>query len=535
MSAPLRRTIAAAALAAVLALPAAAAADDPATYAVYSCRGPEGAPISTRAWQADPQDAGAADTCATGGALTAQVDGAATAGGLSALRFLTPPGTTIAGYRIHLTAETGHEPTWWAHPEAGIAAGSLVGIPPVTAGCPVAECVFGDDGDPLADGNLVTASGLPPAGLVLVARCGWGSCEDHGDGDGHARARIWRSVVDIADPAPPVLGTPGGSLAAAGSVAGRASARVAVSDTGGGIAAVVLRVDGTERARLEPGGDCAVPYVVVAPCPAGLPASLELDTRDLTDGPHAAVIEATDAAGRSTTSAPLTFDVANADPPAPTRAAGPPVTVVAEPARAVITLDDKRFTLPARGKRITGTVRRADGAPAPGAQLVVRSRRFGGDAPRASVERTIRADDAGRFAIALGVLPRRLSLLLDDPRYRSAESDEVEVRGGLAVTLKAVGRGLRNGSVLRLDARVLGAGRGAAQGRPLLVQARVGGRWATVDSVQADAAGRAQWRYRFRNTTVPTIYRFRIQVPQGGADWPWPTTDSRVVRVLVRP
>ena len=86
---------------------------------------------------------------------------------------MTPPGAVIAGYRIHLTAETGHgPPLWWTHPEAGIADGSGVGIPPVTAGCPVADCVFGDEGDPLADENLVTAGGAPGPGLVLVARCG---------------------------------------------------------------------------------------------------------------------------------------------------------------------------------------------------------------------------------------------------------------------------------------------------------------------------------------------------------------------------
>ncbi len=535
MRARLRRTIAAAAPAALLAVPAAAAAQAPASYAVHSCRGPEGAPISTRAWQADPGDVGAGDTCATGGALTASA-GAAPAGPgvLSAMRFVTPPGAVIAGYRIHLTADTGPAHVWWSQVDAGIASGSVVGVPPVTAGCPDADCSFGDEGDPLDDDNLVTASGLPGGGLVLVARCTPGPCEDHLGGGGSARARIWRSVVEIEDPAPPVLGVLGGSLTDPGPVAGRASVEVPVSDAGGGVASVVLRVDGVERARADAGGDCAAPYVVAAPCPATLPASLELDTRALSGGPHVAVVAASDAAGQTTTSAPFTFTVADT-PPAPTPAPGPPLVVVAQPARAVITLDATRFNLPARGRRITGTVRRADGAPAAGAQLVVRARRYGADAPLASTETTVRTDAAGRFAIALGVLPRRLTLLLDDAGYRSAESAEVQVRGRLAIALRAIGRDLRNGSTLRLDARLVGAGAGAPDGRPVLVQAWVGGRWATVDSVEADAAGRARWSYRFRKTTRATRYRFRLRVPRGGADWPWPTTDSRVVGVLVRP
>ena len=452
------------------------------------------------------------------------------------MRFVAPPGAVIAGYRIHLTADTGTAYDSWSELEAGIAAGSIIGIPPVTAGCPDAECSFGDEGDPLDDDNLVTASGLPGAGLVLVARCTPGPCEDELAGGGAARARIWRSVVEIEDPAPPVLGALGGSLTAPGPIAGRASVEVPVSDAGGGVASVVLRVDGVERARVSAGGDCAAPYVVAAPCPATLPASLEIDTAPLAAGPHVATVTATDAAGQTTAATPFTFIVADpAPPPAPTPAAGPPVVVVAEPARAVITLDATRFTLPARGRQITGTVRRADGAPAAGAQLVVRARRYGADAPLASTETTVRTDAAGRFAIALGLLPRRLTLLLDDAGYRSAESAEVQVRGRLAIALRAIGRDLRNGSTLRLDARIVGAGAGAPDGRPVLVQAWVGGRWATVDSVEADAAGRARWRYRFRNTTRATRYRFRLRVPRGGADWPWPTTDSRVVGVLVRP
>ena len=529
MSARLSLSLAGAALTALLAVPAAAVGDD-AAYTVYSCRGPEGTPVSTRAWQADAGDAGIGDACASGGALSAEVDGPALGPGrLSGLRFAAPPGAVIAGYRIHLTAATadGAGP---GQLQAGLAAGSLLEPPPVTQGCPDTDCTFGDAGEPLDGANLVTDGGLPVDGLALVARCSAGACHHEEDGPPAARARLWRSAVDLVDPAPPVIGPAAGSLTESGAVSGRAALRVAVSDAGGGVASVVLRIDGAERARLDAGGDCAEPYVVAAPCPASLPASLEVDTRTLADGPHVAEVRATDAAGRTTSSAPLAFTVANAAP-----AAGPAAVVLAEPARAVIALDRTRFTLRARGDRITGVVRREDGAPAAGAQLVVRARRFGADAPRPAFERTLRADGAGRFAVPLGVLPRRLSLLLDDPRYRTAESDEVQIRGDLTVTLTPPRPGLRNGATMTLDGRVRGAGPGAAIGRPVLVQAFVGGRWATVDSVEADALGRARWRYRFRNTTRPTRYRFRMLVPRGGADWPWPATASPPLGVLVRP
>ena len=545
MTAPLRRSIAGATLAAALCLPAGApaAAPAPVTYTVHSCRGPEGDPVATRAWQGDIGDTGVTDACAKGGALT--VEAAGPSGGpalLSGVRFAAPPGTAIAGYRIHLTAATRDAPTW-KHLEAGLAVGSFVGLPPIIAGCTDPGCTFGDEGDPLSDDNLVTASGLPVSGLVLAATCVHGSCEppdpDPEPGAVAARARLWSSAVDVVDPAAPVLGTPSGSLLAPGPVSGRASVSVPASDAGGGVASVVLRVDGAERARLDAGGDCAQPYVIAAPCPATLPASLELDTRTLADGPHAAELVVTDAAGRTAASGPLSFSVANTGTgtggAGSAGGAGPTIVVTADPARAEIAVDRTRFTLPARGARITGSVRRRDGAPAAGAQLVVRSRRFGADAPRPADERTLRADASGRFSMPLGTTPRRLTIVLDDPGYRSAESDEVQVRGDLRVVLKAVGRGLRNGSTVTLDARLSGAGDGASGGRPVLVQALVGGRWATVDSVEAQRNGRATWRYRFRSTTRATVYRFRVRVPRGGADWPWPATTSRAVSVRVRP
>ena len=534
MTAPLRRSIAGAALAAALCLPAAAPASPaPATYTVHSCRGPEGSPIATRAWQGDVGDVGVIDACATGGALTAEVAGPSGGPGqLSGLRFAAPPGTVIAGFRIHVTAATREAPTW-KRLEAGLAVGSFVGLPPISAGCTVPGCSFGDEGDPLSPDNLVTASGLPALGLVLFAACAPGTCEPPRPelGAVAARARLWSSAVDVVDPAPPVLGAPSGSLLAPGAVSGRVSVSAQASDAGGGVAAVALRVDGVERARIDAGGDCAPPYVIPAPCPATLPATLELDTRTLADGSHAAELVVIDAAGRTAGSGPLPFSVANPAAGGP----GPTVIVTAEPARAQIALDRRRITLPARGARITGSVRRRDGAPAAGAQLVVRARRFGADAPRPADERTLRTDASGRFSMPAGTTPRRLSIVLDDPGYRFAESDEVQVRGDVRAALRAVGRGLRNGSTLRLDVRLSGAGEDAAGGRPVLVQALVDGRWATVDSVEATRSGRATWRYRFRNTTRTTVYRFRVRVPRGGADWPWPTTTSPTVGVRVRP
>src|SRR6185436_7280552 len=84
-----------------------AASADAATYTVWSCRGPDGSPVSTEAWQPDGLGAGTADSCSTGGFLRARVDPAT--GVVSAVhgyRFATPPGASIAAYRLYLFART---------------------------------------------------------------------------------------------------------------------------------------------------------------------------------------------------------------------------------------------------------------------------------------------------------------------------------------------------------------------------------------------------------------------------------------------
>src|SRR6476619_4747344 len=82
-----------------------AASADAATYTVWSCRGPDGSPVSTQAWQPDSLGTATADSCATGGFLRARVDPAmGVVSSVHGYRFATPPGASIAGYRLYLFA-----------------------------------------------------------------------------------------------------------------------------------------------------------------------------------------------------------------------------------------------------------------------------------------------------------------------------------------------------------------------------------------------------------------------------------------------
>ena len=171
---------------------------------------------------------------------------------------MAPPGRVIAGYRVHLTAATAAA-EGSGDLQAGLAPGSLLGPPLVTAGCLAADCVFGDPGDPLADANLVTASGLPNPALALVAVCGspW-ACQ--GDNDkAVAEARLWRSAVDVLDEEAPQLGRrPARCWAPAPSPAGPRSARRQATLVA---ASLMCRCGSTglQVARTAVGGTCSRP------------------------------------------------------------------------------------------------------------------------------------------------------------------------------------------------------------------------------------------------------------------------------------
>lgn len=524
---PRRRALPAAALSAalalVLALAASAAAD---SYTVWSCRGPDGAALPATAWQG----AGVADTCATDGALRAEVEHAGVAGAV----FLAPPGTHISGYRANLTAATLDAPLHEADAQAGLAEGGPLGTPPVTAGCADASCTFGDALDPLGASGQVDRD-LPTGAqaLSLIASCSahWGrGCSPDEDHHGPAAAaQLWRSAVDLADEAPPVIGAPGGSLLG-GPASGRATIVAHVRDAGGGVAQVDLLVDGAPTATARPGGSCAEPYTLPAPCPTDLPASLEVDTAELAPGAHTAVLRAVDASGATTSSAPIGFTVA-----APAAAGVAGIVVPSSPAAlltATVGVDERRV---APGGSVRGAVLLAGGGPAAGAHLVIAARRFGpGDPPERIVGSATTGTD-GRFTVPAGRTARSLVVRLEDAAYRPAQSLPVRVTGTLRILARPSRRKLSNGQELTLNLQILGAGPGAAALRTVLVQAKVLGRWSTVDSVEAKANGRAAWHYRFRRTTQPAIYLFRLRIPAGGEDWPFPTTVSRVVPVAVRP
>jgi hypothetical protein len=511
------------------ALPAVAGA---ATYSVWSCRGPDGTPASAQAWQADSQGPATADSCASGGYLRARLQPPAdnALGTVRGYRFLTPPGATIAGYRIYLFAATADSDYQDAY-QAGLDVDPGIGAPTVQYGCTGAGCIFGAIDTPLDPANLIEQSDLAAGGLFVGVKCAdLFGCFGQDSLSSLASIRLFGSEVSIRDDHVPVVGAATGTLAGPPQpVSGARTIGGAVSDEGGGIASVVLLVDGKQFAQAPPA--CAQPYTAPTPCPPDLVASFDVDSAQLSAGAHSAELRATDAAGNSATGPAVIFTVA--DPPAPSAQQQTPVVVPVEPTAVRLSAAQSRVAIGGKSRRVTGSVKLIDGRPVAGARVIVRSRPFGVRRSAARVERRVTADADGRFSLLADGSSRLLELDVDDSSYRAEEAVEVQLLQHLQVEASQKGGRLRNGSVMTLHTDVDGAGNGA-RGKGALVQAIVGGRWTTVEELTLDGAGKATWRYRFRGTTRSAVYRFRVRVPTAGDVWPWPTTDSPVLRVKVR-
>lgn len=566
-AAPLRRLLAlllsvAAVGSAVLATPAAA---DPGTYTVWSCRGPDGTPVSARAWQLGGSPiATMTDTCAAGGSLRVFVPAGRTGTYLddAGARFQTLGGGAIVGYRLWRVTKTGG---------TGVGGGGFYtsvleddfGFSSVAVdSCIAPGCAGkGDASDPLGSRSLFARAGPARRSVSIAAGCSapvdaTARCVD--GGTVNAAFDLYRSAIEIDDSAPPSFaGEPTGALLGGTAVGGRQTVAVPAEDAGAGVRTVQARVDGQLVAEADAGGDCREPYTRPSPCDERTTLAVEIDTTRLADGEHQLELTLVDGAGNAVAGPSRTVRIDNRPPPEPPEPpippipptpptppappAPPPVVIERDPPPPavrgdyVVSLSRRRVVAGARTP-IDGRVTDRAGAAEANASLILEQRRYGPFGGEWSELRTFRADAAGRFRFAVPGTAQQMRVRLAPARAASATfvSPPVDVLSRLSLRVTASPRALRNGGMLTIGGRVRGVG-ASARGKTVLVQAIVGGEWGTLDRVTADRRGAFRWRYRFQRTRTEALYSFRVVVAADGDRWPWPTTRSPRLRVRVRP
>lgn len=510
------------------------ASADAAGYTVWSCRGPEGEPVSTAAW-APGGDGTRSDACASGGGLQAALDASATAADAAGgYRLALPPGVAIGGWRVWLSATVGATTDGSTY-GAGVSEADGVLIRGFTAGCVVgpAGCTWGDPADPLAAGNLAQGTG-PTGGLAVAVRCQTATgCAPASATAPAATVTLHRSAVDVVDDAAPSVGTLAGELLSGAPVDRPAAVVVPAADAGGGVARVELLVDGAVAQVAPSGGPCTAPYATVGPCPSATDRAFTVDPATLAPGTHAVAARVTDAAGNVTDGGAASF-VVGARPVTPGTPGGttgpqaPAGPATGDPRALVLAVPD-RVALPER-RRTTGRARWAAGGPAAGVRLDVLAGGVG--RPVSAMHRvarvTVRRD--GTFTLPRTTASRTLRVVPTQDEL-VARPVEVDLLAPLRVTLRAPSGVVRNGRTATLRGTLSGAG-DAAPDLQVLVQSVVGGRWTTVGSVEPGRTGNVVWRYRFRRTVSRSAYRFRLVVPVAkGRPWKRAVSPKRIVRV----
>jgi hypothetical protein len=542
-------------------------------YTVWSCRGPNGTPISTSAWRTQSEDAAAGDMsitddCAGGGSLRIE----ATPGGtisdhqpaVEAL-FEPPAGTFIPSFEIWRYAAAADGPDTPA--SMTDYAASLREWPYELGGegfvneCALGHaprCSFGSAEHPLAESNLVTehtwTAEVPGEGIWPLEKIGfWVSClrlgcEPPAAGEGPAAVfELFRSAITIEDDHAPTVERLEGSLTEAAPLSGTGHLLVTAADVGGGIAGFEFSVDGgpSRRVSLANGkGGCEEPYAEGQPCPSEATRDLAVDTSALAPGAHTVSGTVVDAAGNSTPFGPISFTVAapRVEPPRPggtgqgavaaASAEGGPNNGSPAVEAPRLQLRDVSSTHSA-GKpgRLGGTLTTPSGEPIKGARLRVEITELGGG--HGARKRQIRTDQKGRFELAVGGTGARTVVVsyaptLGGPASRSADT---VLKTPLALSLTPRPRAVRTGQTVHFLGRLSGAG-GAAQGANVETQAIAGRHWTTIDTVAVGRHGSFSWAHRFRYVERDALFSFRAVVPRTPG-WPWATVQSKRIKLPI--
>lgn len=512
-------------------------------YEVWSCRGPDGQPLSTDAWVpvtdgAVPGDVSFSDDCSSGGPVLLSLTDLGT-GPRSPrlnLNFDLPPGAVITGYALNRAVRAAASFSGGpSHTYVSAVRESTAGVTE-DWGCasslapPYFNCSFdGSPSDPDDPSNLQIRSGAAFDGLRAWVGCISSGCQAPLVPPA-GYFYLWGSQVTIEDNSFPNVVSLGGNLAEGEPVRGRANLFVRARDSISGVASMDLEIDGQQVETQQVGTQaCQEPYEVARPCLADAGLIFTVDTDELGAGQHVATGRVTDAAGNQTPFGPVAFEVESPDP-------GPPV-----PDNGIPAVHDPTINLrggstwhrPGSAAAIDGRLVTDTGVAVAGATLGVRLTRLAVARPSTVVRPDVVTQADGTFTIPVPGQGARDVEISFAPVAGGATTSTavVRVRSRLRVSLKPRPRRVRIGNRVRFSGRLIGAGPSAA-GVPVEIQARVGGRWETVASVRSRAGGNWSWNYRFRFVSRNALFSFRAVV-RATPGWPWPQVTSPVRRVRI--
>lgn len=264
-------------------------------------------------------DAGVYDGCGAGGYVFAALDGLAPhgPGDVAAWRFTAPAHTSITAAQIWRSFYAGTSLPF-ASPIDTIDTVAADGTASTVAACAQTYGCTRIGGGDLGAASALVYGGLDgTAAIQGAAGCGGGqtcssggsaACLELGADPCTAANDLFAMVVSLVDGSAPVTDNVSGSLVAPGVLSGAVGLSFDASDTGSGLYATTITVDG-ETAVAVPfspnGGRCAtlgdgngsiLRFDWTVPCLLAGTGSVVLDTATLPDGPHQVTVTVSDAA-----------------------------------------------------------------------------------------------------------------------------------------------------------------------------------------------------------------------------------------------
>lgn len=527
---------------------AAAASAQAAPYHAYLCRipyGPNaGAPTPTTDTTWFSQGAGTAtDTCATGGAMTAQLAGT---GDLpvpsdASFSFIPQQGAVISSFRLWRAMSTA--PAGTGDPTARFHWGNNAGFTCLGS----AFCQRGTTAEPLSPANVLDGNGLVNGdvfGWQVFCNTGTGggpirTCPPPPSGVPRAIISVYAVDVMLDDRSPPTVRTVAGPLLAPGTLDGPKTVSVDATDYGTGVARGRIVVDGAVvvDALLDSnGGACAnlgvspdgiQSFTRVQPCAFAATGTLTLDTDKLAPGRHALKVVVADGSGGETVADERPIAVVGVRPIANGAGASRLAKLTAKLAGARKGVRRLGFrTAP----KLSGRLVNEAGTPISGARIDVLARERRTGAPTVAIATATTGAD-GAFVTALPAGPSRTltfsyTAFAGDPKPARSVTARTAVRAPL--TGAASPRSPRVEQRLHIAGRLRYLPRGGVE---VAIQAREGRVWRNIDTVKTRKDGRYSWPYRFSRSKGGRRFFFRARVSSSIYPFDPGTTRTIVVRV----
>lgn len=474
------------------------------TYAVDTCSTAGGAPATTDGWRTNTQTATAVTVSCPASGIVISRAGDPNTGARGEIAFSPPSGVRVTGLR--LWRSFGLTQRWGYGADVN---GQRVEN--CDSSCP--------SGSPVTGSPDLSMAGLDLSSLTLFVECVPGICTTNSG----ALLTMRRLELDVTDDTGPTFaGTPSGDLFdTTRPLSGARSVAFAASDTGSGVFAAYLEVDGQRVASQivdANAGRCAKPFTSFAPCRASAAGSLSFDTSKLVDGAHSVRLVVSDATETNTAAyGPIQVTTANGSPGV-TGECGSATGVTAR------FLTTKKTVLTRKGG---GAFTLAGTAPA-GSALTLQSLETRTGAGWV-VAATGVAEADGSFRLRVPAGPSR-SLRV---AYRASPSagalscsNVLVLKVPARVTLSAKRTSTRR---YRLSGRLLVPSRG----KVIELQAYERGKWRTFGSARSSATGRFAYRYAFRAESRGRTFRMRARV-RADAAYPFSLGYSKTIRVRVR-